>query len=235
MATFVSVSGGWISAISPHWKREISLSSRESISCGFLSLERIICFFISNREEEFLPEIMNGEYWRAFTPVFLHFNFIHILFNGLWMKDLGSLIEHHKGWKFYLSILFISGLLSNLGQFFVKGPYFGGLSGVVYALLGFIWMNKRFDKEAKYSLPRNYVLIMIGWFFLCFTGVFWPIANTAHGVGIAIGMLFGIYSGSQSSKAWNTRQITIFSFLALFFGAGTFAFEFFILPMITKG
>jgi GlpG protein len=192
-------------------------------------------FFMTNDfgQNAFLPEVMRGEIWRLFTPVFLHFNFLHILFNGMWMKDLGSLIESFKGKGHYILLLVCSGLLSNFAQYFVSQNPFGGLSGIVYALLGFIWMNKRFDENTTYALPKNDILMLIGWFFLCFTGVFGSIANTAHGVGLAVGMLFGIFSGAKASGKFPTTDIIKFSSMAVFFGVGTISFEFFILPMIT--
>jgi len=43
MATRVSISGGWMSAISPHWNRLRSRSSNPSISVGSLSEVKKIC------------------------------------------------------------------------------------------------------------------------------------------------------------------------------------------------
>jgi GlpG protein len=205
------------------------------ISKIFVSDSIYKLFFMTNYfgQDSFLPEVMQGEIWRLITPVFLHFSFLHILFNGMWMKDLGSLIESFKGKGYYLLLLLSSGVLSNLAQYFVSKNPFGGLSGIVYALLGFIWMNKHFDENTTYALPKKDIWMLIGWFFLCFTGVFGPIANTAHGVGLAVGMLFGILSGSKSSGKFPVSEVLKFSVLAVVFGAGTLSFEFFILPMIT--
>lgn len=192
-------------------------------------------FFMTNyfSENFFLKEILEGEVWRLITPVFLHFGFIHIIFNAMWMKDLGSLIESFKGKTYYLILLLSSGVLSNFAQYFVSKNPFGGLSGIVYALVGFIWMNKHFDKETPFALPKRDIWMLIGWFFLCFTGAIGSIANTAHGVGLGIGMIFGILSGLKSSKSFEGLEVLKFSILAGFFGAGTLCFEFFILPMIT--
>jgi Cytoplasmic N-terminal domain of rhomboid serine protease/Rhomboid family len=43
-----------------------------------------------------LPEIRHGQYWRLFTPIFIHMSFLHILFNMLWLRDLGSMIEDRQ-------------------------------------------------------------------------------------------------------------------------------------------
>ncbi len=192
-------------------------------------------FFMTNfhGQDSFLPEIMQGEVWRLITPVFLHFGFMHILFNAMWMKDLGSLIENLKGKTYYLILLLSSGVLSNLAQYFVSKNPFGGLSGIVYALLGFIWMNKQFDKNSTFALPKKDIWILIGWFFLCFTGAIGSIANTAHGVGLGVGMLFGILNGAKTSGEYPLGEMLKFSLIAVLFGAGTLSFEFFILPMIT--
>ncbi len=138
-----------------------------------------------------LPKISHGEVWRLFTPMFLHFSALHILFNMMWLKDLGKIIEIRQGhWRFLLMVLVIA-LLSNLGQYVMSGPNFGGMSGVVYGLFGYIWMKSKFEPETGFFMPPNIVFMMIGWFFLCLIGVIGNVANTAHGVGLVVGMMFG--------------------------------------------
>jgi len=138
-----------------------------------------------------LPEIRHGEIWRLFTPMFLHFGFLHIFFNMLWLRDLGSMIEARKStWKLLLLVLVIAGA-SNFAQYLVSGPTFGGMSGVVYGLLGYIWMQGRFDPASKLSLEPQTVLFMIVWFFLCLFGLVDHIANTVHAVGLGVGIAWG--------------------------------------------
>ncbi len=141
--------------------------------------------------ERGLPEVRHGQIWRLFTPMFLHFGFLHILFNMLWLRDLGSMIEARKSpWLLLLLVLVIAGS-SNLAQYLVSGPTFGGMSGVVYGLLGYMWMQGKFDPASRLSLEPQTVTMMIVWFFLCLFGLVGPIANTVHGVGLVVGIVWG--------------------------------------------
>ena len=144
-----------------------------------------------------LSDIRSGEVWRLVTPIFIHFGFLHILFNMMWLRELGTAIEFRRGsLRFVLFVLAIA-VSSNLGQYTVNrimeegGPNFGGMSGVVYGMFGYIWMKSHFDPASGFFIPRNLVIMMIGWFFLCMTGFVGPIANTAHAVGLCGGMLTG--------------------------------------------
>ena len=141
-----------------------------------------------------LPEIFHGQVWRLFTPMFLHFGFLHILFNMLWLKDLGAMIETHKGSLKLLVLVLVIAALSNIGQYLVSGPDFGGMSGVVYGLLGYVWMQGKFNPASKLSLNQQTVTMMIIWFFICLSGMIGHIANTAHAVGAVTGIVWGYLS-----------------------------------------
>jgi len=148
----------------------------------------------------FLSEIKNGEFWRFFTPMFLHFSLLHILFNMVMLKDLGKIIEHSKGIRFFTLFVFITGAVSNLGQYMITGPFFGGMSGVIYAFFGLLWMEKTLNPDSEFALPRNDLILIIGWFFLCLFGLIGRIANTAHATGLVSGMLTGIFVGLKTTS-----------------------------------
>lgn len=138
-----------------------------------------------------LPEVRHGQVWRLFSPMFLHFGIIHILFNMLWLRDLGSIIEAHKGWWVLLLLVFVIAAVSNVAQFLVSGPLFGGMSGVVFGLLGYVWMQGKFNPASNLHLQSQTVRLMIIWFFVCLTGLIGPIANMAHAVGAVTGIAWG--------------------------------------------
>jgi GlpG protein len=138
-----------------------------------------------------LPEIQHGQLWRLITPIFIHFSVLHILFNMLWLRDLGSMIEGRQStWMLAILVLVIAAC-SNLGQFLFGGPVFGGMSGVVYGLLGYIWMRGKFDPASGLGLHSSTVTMMIIWFFACFTPIIPHVANGAHAVGLVMGIAWG--------------------------------------------
>jgi GlpG protein len=136
--------------------------------------------------------------WRWFTPMFLHLNLLHLLFNLWWLKDLGSTLERHLGrWSFLGLVLMISAP-ANVAQFLLVHPLFGGMSGVVYGLLGYIWIRGRLDPFCGLHLDSATVTIMGIWFFLCLFGVIPNVANTVHAVGLGMGLAFGALAARRA-------------------------------------
>lgn len=157
----------------------------------WLSIARISISGNMMRWTPGLADILHGQVWRLVTPIFLHFGLLHLLFNMMWLKQLGGEIEQRKGTLYLLAMVLATGMVSNLAQYFTSGPGFGGMSGVVYALFGYVWMRVKYDPSSTYYLDRNTVILMIGWFFLCLSGMMGPIANTAHAVGLVAGVVWG--------------------------------------------
>jgi GlpG protein len=146
-----------------------------------------------------LQKIRQGQVWRLVTPIFLHFGILHILFNSWATTILGTVIETRRGTGRLLVLVLVAAVLSNLAQFaFVEarepgqGHLFGGMSGVCYALFGYLWMKGRYDPEPGMVLHPNTITTMLIWLVLCMTGLLGPIANTAHVVGLAVGAVFGV-------------------------------------------
>lgn len=138
-----------------------------------------------------LDEVKSGQVWRLVTPIFLHGDLLHLLFNMYWVRTLAVPVEFRLGsGRLLWYVLFIS-ITSNLAQFYMSGPNFLGMSGVVFGLFGFIWAKGRFDPGAGLSMPPNLTFFVVIYFFLCLTGALGPIANWAHGVGALSGILLG--------------------------------------------
>jgi GlpG protein len=109
----------------------------------------------------------------------------------MWLRDLGGVIEARRGrWRYLALVLLIAGI-SNAAQGIMKGPNFGGMSGVVFGLFGYVWMQSRYVPTSGFFMPQNIVILMLIWMAVCYSGIVGPIANTAHTVGLLTGMIIG--------------------------------------------
>lgn len=166
-------------------------------------------FEVQGGKIRFLP--MGDQYWRLITPAFLHFGWLHITFNMLWLWELGSRVERATGSFNVLGLFVVIALVSNVSQYQFGGPgLFGGMSGVVYGLLGFSWVAPLLQPGWAIQPPRAIMLFMVGWLLLCLFGVvevlgFGAIANAAHVGGLlcgaALGAVFGGLSRFQAERS----------------------------------
>jgi GlpG protein len=136
--------------------------------------------------------VLHGQPWRLITPIFVHLSFLHILFNMWWLVDLGSILENRIGQvRFGLLVLFTAAI-SNAAQYAVTGsPAFGGMSGVIYALVGYIWARDRLDGSFGLSMPQSSMLVLLVWLALGFTGMLGNVANITHLGGLLSGAGLG--------------------------------------------
>lgn len=157
-------------------------------------------FAISSSQVEYhtlSTMLSSGEFWRIWTPMFMHFSLLHILFNLLWVWMIGGAIERLQGTTHFILLVLFSAALSNLAQFWVTGPLFGGLSGVVFAVLGYTWLWDQLSSRPLFRLPKALFGFMIFWLALGYTGTLefiglGAIANTAHLAGLLSGLAFAL-------------------------------------------
>jgi|TARA_Y100000310_G_scaffold209942_1_gene210557 GlpG protein len=141
--------------------------------------------------------VTSGELWRLWTPMFIHFGWMHLIFNLLWVWEIGRRIELLHKAPAILLITAISSLVANLGQYWMSGPtLFGGMSGVVYAYLGYSFVWSRLQPTRSFGLPEGIYIFMLIWLVLGFSGVidsfgFGSIANGAHLGGLVAGAMMG--------------------------------------------
>tara|TARA_R110001599_G_scaffold353883_1_gene602248 strand:- start:37690 stop:38541 length:852 start_codon:yes stop_codon:yes gene_type:complete len=149
---------------------------------------------------------IGGQYWRLITPAFLHFGWLHIVFNSLWLWELGGKVERVMGHVNMLLLFLVIAMVSNGSQFAFGGPgLFGGMSGVVYGLLGFSWVAPLLQPAWRIQPSPTLMLFMVGWLVLCLVGLvenlgFGAIANAAHLGGLLCGAVLGALFGMLSSR-----------------------------------
>ncbi|NIE73753.1 rhomboid family intramembrane serine protease [Pantoea sp. Tr-811] len=150
--------------------------------------------------------LAEGQWWRLVSPMLLHFGVLHLAMNGMWYWELGKRIELRQGPWLLLGLTLLFSLVSNLAQHFTSGPsLFGGLSGVLYGLLGHVWLYQWLAPNPHFNLPRGVLVMMLIWLVVCLTGVvgqlgFGQIANAAHVGGLLIGCLTGLLGGALARR-----------------------------------
>ena len=138
-----------------------------------------------------------GEYWRLITPIFLHFGFLHVLFNSLILWEVGRRIEIAKGPLHYLGFILLAGVVSNISQYsMMNNTVFGGLSGAVYGVIGYIAVYQEFIKHPILQFNKATIAFFVVWLLLGVFGVIdvfieGSIANAAHVSGLLVGAIFG--------------------------------------------
>ena len=174
--------GSAVAIIEPLTFTKISISNQGFIS--FMSAQQT--FFSEN------------EWWRLITPMFLHFSFAHLAFNCLWIYVLGEKIERINGKFIFLLLIIFSGIFSNLLQYtWTSSSLFGGLSGVIYGMLGYCLIMEMESNYDRYGLPPGLYLFMVVWLILGFLGIldlfgFGSVANFAHLGGMLSGLMFAM-------------------------------------------
>lgn len=140
----------------------------------------------------------SGQWWRLVTPILLHFSLMHLVFNLLWTWELGRRVEVIQGKMRLLWMVLFIGVVSNVAQFMMTGPLFGGLSGVIFGLMGYTWLWDRVTPDdghsQRFGMPPALMTFMMVWLVVGVSGLleklgFGAIANTAHLVGLLSGLL----------------------------------------------
>jgi GlpG protein len=166
-------------------------------------------FHISGDYARFVPveeSLGAGQWWRIVSPMLIHFGLLHLVMNALWYWELGRRIEMRQGSWQLLGLTLAFSAFSNYGQYFWSGPsLFGGLSGVLYGLLGHCWIFQLLAPNPIYRLPRGVLVMMLGWLVLCMSGLisllgFGEIANGAHVGGLIIGCATGLVGGALARR-----------------------------------
>lgn len=154
-------------------------------------------------EAPWFEKIQQGQIWRIFTPIFLHADIFHLLFNMIWLYVLGRQLEIHLKPLRYLLFIVLAAAFTNTSQYLMGGPSFLGFSGVLCAMLTFIWKRQVDAPWEGYQLQRStfifmmiFIFGMLGLQMFSFaleiatgTTLSTSIANAAHISGAAFGLI----------------------------------------------
>jgi GlpG protein len=155
--------------------------------------------------------IRSGEVWRLVTPAFLHFSWPHIIMNLLALSHFGGMIEDRRGTARLAAMFLLFAVVSNIGQA-VWSPAnpFGGLSGVLFGLFGYLWMMTHFRPDSGLAIRSETIMFTLIFFAVCIASSLeglaptlgqWlpPVANAAHTAGLVAGIAWGLWDARRRS------------------------------------
>lgn len=150
--------------------------------------------------------LASGQVWRLLAPAFLHFGWMHLIFNLMWVWYFGRQVEALQGGRTLLLLVVLAGVLANLAQYATGTVLFGGMSGVVYALLGHVWLMSRRVPGSGFFVPPMLVVFMLGWMVFTMTDMaglvgFGNVANEAHLGGLLVGLVTGWYYSARRLRS----------------------------------
>lgn len=144
----------------------------------------------------YTPAIMDGEYYRVFTCMFLHFGMEHLLNNMVLLFVLGGRLERTTGkWKYLLIYIFggIGGNLLSLFQECRTGEYAvsAGASGAIFAVMGaMIYVVLRGRGKVEDLSGRQLIIMAALSLYFGFTSS--GVDNAAHVGGLLSGFVLAL-------------------------------------------
>lgn len=129
-------------------ERQLFEFSKPFFAYAFMAIQIIVFFFLemnggsTNTETlikfgaKYNPLILDGEWWRFITPIFLHIGILHLVMNTLALYYLGIAVEKMFGRTRFLWIYLFSGFTGTLASFVFTGNLSAGASGAIFGCFG---------------------------------------------------------------------------------------------------
>ena len=140
--------------------------------------------------------ILDGQYWRLLTPMFLHGSILHLGFNMYALYIFGPGLERYYKHGRFLILFFLGGFAGNVFSFMFSASPSLGSSTAIFGLLAaegvFLYQNQKvFGGVARRAL-NNIIMIAIVNFII---GLSPGIDNWGHMGGLLGGAIFAWFGG----------------------------------------
>lgn len=138
---------------------------------------------------KFNPLILEGEWWRFITPMFLHIGFLHLFMNTLALFYLGTVVERIFGNLRFLVIYLVAGFGGTLASFLFSTSLSAGASGAIFGCFGaLLYFGLIYPKLFFRTMGLNIIFVLAITLALGFTI---PGVDNAGHIG---GMIAGFFA-----------------------------------------
>lgn len=169
---------------------------------SLVSPSKLQSFFVTLRDFGALQHlrVWDGEYWRIFTPMFLHIGLLHFLFNTYALLILGRVVEGLLGSRCFGLLYLSAGICGSIGSLLFTKGICAGASGAIFGLLGALlaieyMMRGGFAGFMQGGmrgsvLPIIVINLALGW-------AVQMIDNNAHIAGLLAGCAVGYFMAAR--------------------------------------
>ena len=152
--------------------------------------------------------IQIGEWWRIFTAMFLHADFMHVLFNMFSLYLFGPELERIAGKARFTTIYLLSGIVGNAATYLLNsGSYASlGASGAIFGIFGAFGALVYYTRHTMPMLRKLILPIIVISVIMTFLQ---PNVNIyAHLGGLATGFLLGlVYLHPKKILSWRKQRM----------------------------
>ncbi len=141
--------------------------------------------------------VWQGQYWRMFTTLFVHYNWLHFGLNMYALYVLGRLVEPALGsWRFLL-LYFASGFGGAIGTMLSSHALSLGASGAIFGVVGGLLAMQYIIVGSLRTLVARTALVPVVFIQLALGAWVRFIDNAAHLGGLAAGCVVGYYFAAR--------------------------------------
>ena len=176
--------------------------------------------FLINLGAKINYKIADLQYYRLLTPMFLHADVFHLIFNSFALFSIGRSVEVVLKKKKFLIVYIISVVFGTIGSFIFSESISVGASGGIFGLVGaLLYISFLTPSATKKMIQKDIFIIIALNLFLGFTNP--RIDNAAHIFGFIGGFLTSFSLGYAINSTFKLYKkiafACIISFLIAFF------------------
>ncbi|MGN1387118.1 MAG: rhomboid family intramembrane serine protease [Bacillus sp. (in: firmicutes)] len=147
------------------------------------------------------PYILQGEWWRFITPIFLHIGFLHLALNSMALFYLGSSVERIYGSVRFFFIYLFAGFAGVVASFVFTDTLSAGASGAIFGCLGALLYFGISNKQLFFrTMGMNIIVLLV--VNLAFGFIMPGIDNAGHIGGLIGGFLAAAAFGLPKNRKW---------------------------------
>ncbi|WP_018933852.1 rhomboid family intramembrane serine protease [Gracilibacillus lacisalsi] len=161
--------------------------------------------------------MLEGEWWRIITSMFLHIGIFHLVLNMLALYFIGTLVERIYGNVRFVIIYFLAGIAGGMASFALNPSIAAGASGALFGLFGaLLYFGLKNPKVFFKTMGTNVIFIVIINIIFGFSVP--QVDNAAHIGGLMGGFIASGIVMLPKTKAFMQQLIAVVVYVFYLFG-----------------